>query len=154
MCCYRTLTVKVQSHLIGINMLQRSMRYWWRRRLQMNSYMRGTTHTLTLTYMLICISKYGNTINPLNRLSIRCMQQQLTRSTMCVVLPGHLMMTMNLTSFKSLEILGIKWKTWSYQTCQHKTPFLEFLGFSLWKKNRNKVIEGPFGLMHQKNTWM
>lgn len=37
-----------------------------------------------------------------------------------VVFPGHLMMTMNLRSFKFLEKLG-KWKNWSYQTCLHKT---------------------------------
>lgn len=63
------------------------------------------------------------------------------------VFPGHLMKTMNPRSFKSLERSGIKWKNWSYQICQHRTPSQEFLGlFSL----EIKVMEGPFGWMHQK----
>lgn len=75
------------------------------------------------------------------------MQQNLTM--MCFLSPGHLMMTMNLRSFRSPERLAIKWKNWSYQTCRHKPPDLEFQGLSLWKTNRNKVTESPFGRTHR-----
>ncbi len=64
---------------------------------------------------------------------------------MFVVFPVHLMTTMNLRSFRYLERLEIKWKNWSYQTCQHKTSEVEFLGPSLWKSNRNTMMEVPFG---------
>lgn len=35
--------MKVQSHQTGINMPQKSMRYWWQKRLQMSSCTRGKT---------------------------------------------------------------------------------------------------------------
>lgn len=44
-CCCRTSTVKVRNHLTGTSTPQRSTRYWWLRRLQMSSSMKGTTHT-------------------------------------------------------------------------------------------------------------
>lgn len=58
------------------------------------------------------------------------------------------MTTMNLRSFKSLEKLGIKWKNWSYQTCQHKIALLDFRCLSFWKTDQ--VIKRPLGWMHQK----
>lgn len=70
---------------------------------------------------------------------MRHMHWLLTSCTMCVLFPGHLMMTMNLRSFKSLERSGIKWKNWSYQTWQHEVPFSGIPGpFSLEKKNKQE----------------
>lgn len=45
-----------------------------------------------------------------------------------IFFPERLMTTMNRKSFKYQEILGIKWRSWSYLTCQLKTPYMEFAG--------------------------
>ena len=80
--------------------------------------------------------------------SLTFVRQHPTCSLLSLLFLGHLMTTMNLRSFKSLERLGIKWKNWSYQTCQHKIAFLDFLGLPSWKTD--KVIKGPLGWMHRK----
>ena len=139
MClCSRTLIVKVQSHLTGINMPLKSMRYWWRRRLQMNSYMKGMTHTETHTETHTHTQAHTHTDTHTHtdfidwlivKRAKRCLQEELITSTMCVLSVGHSMMTTNPMIFKSPERSGIKWKSWSYQTCRHRAPALEHFGW-------------------------
>jgi len=67
-----------------------------------------------------------------------------------VMFSGHLMMTMNPRTFKSLERLGIKWKNWSYQTYRHKPPYLELLGVSFLETIRSQVKKDLLEYMYPK----